>query len=113
METNQAVRNVSLFKGLPEEQLDRLAEITVCKRYRKNELIFESDTPANGFYATLSGKVKIYRMSLRGKSRYSTSSAPANPLPKCRCSRDRHFRCMPRHWKPRSSSLYREWNLKK
>lgn len=67
MDTNQAVRNVSLFKGLPEEQLDRLAEITVCKRYRKNELIFESDTPANGFYATLSGKVKIYRMSPSGK----------------------------------------------
>lgn len=67
METIEAVRSVSLFKGLPEEQMNRLAEIAMSKKYKRGELIFESDTPANGFYATLTGKVKIYRMSPSGK----------------------------------------------
>ncbi|WP_018123571.1 Crp/Fnr family transcriptional regulator [Desulfovibrio oxyclinae] len=67
MESIDAVRSVSLFQGLPDNQLERLSQIAVCKHYKRNELIFESDTPANGFYATLSGRVKIFRMSPSGK----------------------------------------------
>ncbi|KAB1441127.1 Crp/Fnr family transcriptional regulator [Pseudodesulfovibrio senegalensis] len=65
--TLQSVKSVSIFKDIPEEKQKRLAEIVVQKGYRKGEVIFEADTPASGFYAVISGKVKIYRNSPSGK----------------------------------------------
>ncbi len=63
----EAVRSISLFEGLADEQLERLGNIAVTKTYKKGTVIFESHTPANGFYATLTGRVKIFRTSPSGK----------------------------------------------
>ncbi|WP_147821534.1 Crp/Fnr family transcriptional regulator [Salidesulfovibrio onnuriiensis] len=63
----EAVRSISLFEGLADEQLERLGNIAVTKTYEKGTVIFEADTPANGFYAVLSGRVKIFRTSPSGK----------------------------------------------
>lgn len=67
MNMSEAVRSISLFEGLPDAKLERLGNIAVNKTYGKGTVIFESDTPANGFYATLKGRVKIFRTSPSGK----------------------------------------------
>lgn len=63
----EAVRSIPLFEGLADDQRERLGNVAVTKTYEKGAIIFESDTPANGFYAILTGRVKIFRTSPSGK----------------------------------------------
>lgn len=63
----EAVRSITFFEGLPEEKLAKIAGIAVVKRYNKGEVLFEADIPAHGFYAPVTGRVKIYRTSPSGK----------------------------------------------
>jgi len=62
-----AVRSITFFEGLPDEKLARIADIAVIKHYDKGEVLFEADVPAHGFFAPVSGRVKIYRTSPSGK----------------------------------------------
>lgn len=62
-----AVKSVMFFEGLPEEQFKKLADISVIKKYTKGEILFEADVPANGFFAPIEGRVKIFRTSPSGK----------------------------------------------
>lgn len=67
MKPLQKISVVSLFQGLPEEQLEKVTSIAVAKSYMRNHLIFEAGSEANGFYAIASGRVKIFRASPSGK----------------------------------------------
>lgn len=67
MDKLEAVKSVMFFEGLPEEQYDKLAEISVIKKYNKGEILFEADVPAHGFFAPVIGRVKIFRTSPSGK----------------------------------------------
>ncbi len=61
------LEKASIFKGLPEEDLKRLAEIALPKRYEKGAVIFSAGEEARGFYLVAEGLVKIYRLSSRGR----------------------------------------------
>lgn len=63
----EAVKSVMFFEGLPDEKFNKLAAISVIKKFNKGELLFEADVPANGFYAPIEGRVKIFRTSPSGK----------------------------------------------
>lgn len=67
MTLTTTLKSILLFQGLADEQLGRLTDITVAKTHGKGTVIFEAHTPANGFYAVASGRVKIYRTSPSGK----------------------------------------------
>jgi CRP/FNR family transcriptional regulator len=67
MDKLAAVREVAFFQGLPEEQLAKLAEIAVTRRYEKGETLFPADVPADGFYSLVNGRVKVFRTSPAGK----------------------------------------------
>ena len=67
MEKLEAVRTVQFFNGLAEEQYVKLADISIIKKYSKGETLFFADAPANGFYAVIDGRVKIFRTSPAGK----------------------------------------------
>jgi CRP/FNR family transcriptional regulator len=62
-----AVKSITFFEGLPDEKFAKLAGIAVVKRYEKGELLFEADVPAHGFFAPVTGRVKIFRTSPSGK----------------------------------------------
>ena len=61
------VDNVPLFKGLPPEQLGRIARIATLKSVKRGELIFSDGEEANGFYVVVRGRAKIYKVSPEGK----------------------------------------------
>ena len=61
------IANVPLFKGLPQNQLEKIERIAVKKNFKKGELIFSENDKGNGFYIVARGKVKIYKVSLEGK----------------------------------------------
>lgn len=56
-----------LFSGLPSDQLQKVADIAVRKRYPKGASIFFEGEPGIGFYMVASGKVKIFKTSFDGR----------------------------------------------
>ena len=62
-----ALGSVKLFEGLPGEQLASLAEITVLKRFKAGDILFEAGQPGTHLYAVASGKVRVYRAAPSGK----------------------------------------------
>jgi CRP/FNR family transcriptional regulator, dissimilatory nitrate respiration regulator len=62
-----ALAGVKLFEGLPREQLASLAEITVLKKFKTGDILFEAGQPGTHFYAVVSGKVRVYRSAPSGK----------------------------------------------
>jgi CRP/FNR family transcriptional regulator len=61
------LKRCPLFAGLNEEDLKKIRSICLLKKVRKKEIIFSEGQEARGFYVTLSGKVKIYKVSPDGK----------------------------------------------
>ncbi|SKA80843.1 CRP/FNR family transcriptional regulator, anaerobic regulatory protein [Paucidesulfovibrio gracilis DSM 16080] len=62
-----SLSNVSLFHGLPEEQVRELTRIAVPRLVEKGEEIFQAGEEARGFYVVKSGSIKIYRAAMNGK----------------------------------------------
>jgi CRP/FNR family transcriptional regulator len=67
MRIAERIARIALFEGLPQEQLDELSRIVVEQRFKKGQPLFADGTKAAGMYGIISGKVKIYKMSLEGK----------------------------------------------
>jgi len=56
-----------LFKGLPPDKLEALANILLEHSLKQGETIFSEGTEATGFYIVVSGRVKVFKVSLDGK----------------------------------------------
>jgi CRP/FNR family transcriptional regulator, dissimilatory nitrate respiration regulator len=56
-----------LFAGLGEDQLRKIRSIALSRHIGKKGIIFSDGETAKGFYAILSGKVKLYKVSPEGK----------------------------------------------
>ena len=67
MNTAEAIRSIRFFNGLPDDLADKLAAISVIQTHPKDALLFESGAEATGFYAVLTGRMKIFRTSPTGK----------------------------------------------
>jgi CRP/FNR family transcriptional regulator, dissimilatory nitrate respiration regulator len=61
------ISTISLFNGLPADQLESLSMITLENSYKKGENIFSENEQATGLYAVASGRVKIYKLSPDGR----------------------------------------------
>lgn len=61
------IAKVPLFEGLPREQLEEMARIVVEQKCKKGQILFSEGSKATGFYVIVSGKLKIYKLSLEGK----------------------------------------------
>jgi len=66
METT-LLKRCPLFAGLKDEDLKRVRAIAIPRQVSKKEVLFSEGEEAKGFYAILSGKVKLYKISLEGK----------------------------------------------
>ena len=69
-----------LFKGLQDAQLERIAEISHEKNYKRGEsILFEGDE-ATGFYVVAEGKIKIFKMSPDGREQILHIFGPGEPF---------------------------------
>jgi CRP/FNR family cyclic AMP-dependent transcriptional regulator len=59
--------NVSLFQGLPKEELHIIELHAVPKSYRKNTVIIEKGDESASLYILVEGKVKVYVSDDQGK----------------------------------------------
>jgi CRP/FNR family transcriptional regulator, dissimilatory nitrate respiration regulator len=71
---------VPLFRGLSEKQLDLMGEVFPRKHYTPSQIIFSEGEPASGFYILLSGRLKIYKLSLEGKEQILHIIEPGEPF---------------------------------
>lgn len=71
---------VPLFQGLPRDQLHKLAAIAVVRDVENGEIIFTEGEEADGFYVVITGRVKIYKMSMEGKEQILHIFDPPEPF---------------------------------
>lgn len=69
-----------LFQGLPGEQLENLAGISEERSFGRGKVIFSEGDEGDGFYVVLSGKVKVFKLSLDGKEQILHLFGPGDPL---------------------------------
>ncbi|MFP4160138.1 MAG: Crp/Fnr family transcriptional regulator [Desulfobacterales bacterium] len=69
-----------LFSGLPAEDISALKDIAVEKPVAAGELIFSEGDPGEGFYVTLEGQIKIYKLSTEGKEQILHMFGPGEPF---------------------------------
>ncbi|MGE4554502.1 MAG: Crp/Fnr family transcriptional regulator [Desulfovibrionaceae bacterium] len=67
MRTLDAVSRIRMFEGLPEAQRSALAAISQLRSYVKGQVIFRAGDEASGFYAVVTGRVRVFRASPSGK----------------------------------------------
>lgn len=56
-----------LFHGLEDDELTRIAERMVHRRFRRNEVIFHETDPGDSLHVVVEGRVKITRESIEGE----------------------------------------------
>ena len=69
MNYRELLRNIPLFAGLSNDDLEALQEIGRVKEHGRGELLFSEGEDAEGFFVVLDGKVKVYKLSAEGKER--------------------------------------------
>lgn len=67
MKTLEQLKSIPILKDLSVSDLNSLSEIVVSKTYLAGEEIFYEKEQAKGFFALISGKVKIYKLAFTGK----------------------------------------------
>ncbi len=63
----EILRKTSLFATLPDDDLLRVADLSVSRRFARKESIFREGDRADGFFVVSSGKVKVFKLSAGGK----------------------------------------------
>lgn len=58
-EVQELLKQVSLFRGLNDDQLDRVAQITQTESFEADEPIFEQETAGDKMYIIQSGQVEV------------------------------------------------------
>ncbi len=64
---SDVLRHCPLFAGLGTEELKKIRSIAILKQAKRKEVLFSDGEEAKGFYVLLSGKIKVYKISLEGK----------------------------------------------
>jgi CRP/FNR family transcriptional regulator len=72
------IGSIPLFKGLPENQLERIRSIAQDLFYDKGKEIFAEGDDGEGFYIVASGQVKIFKLSPEGKEQILHIYGPGN-----------------------------------
>ncbi len=63
----ERIAETPLFEGLPVDQLAKLADTSVEQKFDRGETLFHEGGKATGFYVIVSGRIKIFKLSLDGR----------------------------------------------
>jgi CRP/FNR family transcriptional regulator, dissimilatory nitrate respiration regulator len=78
--TAEVIATSVLFRGLPREEVARIAQLAIGKPYKKGQSVFQEGDDANGFYVIGDGLVKIFKMSMDGKEQTLHILGPGEPF---------------------------------
>jgi len=63
---DSALRDVAMFRQLPDQELEALGRQVIQRRYGRHEVIFSQGDPGDGLYIVVEGHVSITRQSIDG-----------------------------------------------
>lgn len=75
-----ALRAASLFRGLTEEDRQRLADVALVKSWDKADTIFSEGDPSDFLFTVLAGRVKVVKLLPSGKEVILEIFGPGDPL---------------------------------
>ncbi len=78
MKLIELISTIALFKELPETHLEELSEILIDQTFERLHTIFQEGDKAAGFYAVISGRIKIFKLSPDGKEQIIHIFGPGN-----------------------------------
>ncbi|HLC15715.1 MAG TPA: Crp/Fnr family transcriptional regulator [Thermodesulfovibrionia bacterium] len=85
------IASISLFKGLAQEHVEALAQITREEEYMGGETIFNEGDKGEGFYVLVSGQVKIFKLAADGKEQILHIFGPGEPFAEVPVFAGQHF----------------------
>jgi CRP-like cAMP-binding protein len=62
-----SLRSCQLFVGLPQPDLENIANVTVVKSLEKGQYLFHTGDSAQGFYVVQRGAIDVHRVNAAGK----------------------------------------------
>ncbi|MFZ5765902.1 MAG: Crp/Fnr family transcriptional regulator [Thermodesulfobacteriota bacterium] len=74
------VAAIPLFQGMRGDDYDELAMIVVDQEVARATPIFSEGEPGNGFFVVISGRVKIFKLSMDGKEQILHIFGPGEPF---------------------------------
>ena len=66
-QTADFLATIPLFSGLPEEELERFAELTRERSYPKGSVILFQDDPGDSLFVLRAGRVKVVLIGEDGR----------------------------------------------
>jgi CRP-like cAMP-binding protein len=75
-----ALRTASLFRGLSEEDRQRLSEVALVRSWDKGETVFNEGDPSDFLLTVLGGRVKVVKLMPSGKEVILEIFGPGDPL---------------------------------
>ena len=77
---DEAIRGVAIFRALPAEDRERLAQVSVVRSYEKAEALFAEGDPSDFLYTVLAGRVKVVKSMASGKEVILEIFGPGDPV---------------------------------
>ena len=87
----EQIASIPLFKGLPNEQLRDLLNISLEQVFRRGDTIFCEGDEGKGFYVVVSGRVKIFKLSTEGKEQILHILGPGETFGEVAVFAGKHF----------------------
>ena len=79
-EITKFIAEIPLYRGLPAEQIGKLANIMIDKLLRRGQAVFSEGDEASGLYVMISGRVKVFKLSPEGKEQILHIIGPGEPF---------------------------------
>ena len=83
MDILEQMRDVALFRGVPEERLRYLAERATYRVIKPGEMVVGETDYVRAFYILVSGQMKLYKSSPEGKEQTLYLLLPGEPFGMC------------------------------
>jgi CRP-like cAMP-binding protein len=80
MDMVEHIASIPLFHELPGGQIEQLSMILTDQVFRRGQLIFSEGDEGTGFYVVISGRVKIFKLSVDGKEQILHIFGPGEPI---------------------------------
>lgn len=78
--SKEKLRQIPLFSGLSDEDLEALSETFLFKSFRPKEVIFYEGEEGHGFFVVLRGLVEVFKLSSEGKKQILHILGPGEPF---------------------------------
>ena len=91
MEMIKRIASIPLFEGLSAQQQEELSMIVADQVFRRGQSIFSEGDDAIGFYVVVTGRVKIFKLSLEGKEQILHIFGPGEPFGEVPVFTGQHF----------------------